>query len=226
MKLWKLWKSVSDLAVSNDTVVINTINFPCCFSHSKIPTTLHVKYAITVRSFEEIQILDQIMMNTFNAFQTVQCFQKYWQFERHCYNFLFSFFINLQWSLIKTLPSRLGLYNTPTASLQRSYTSPNKCPRYDSKQSDGEVSVILELWGMRSTPFFIAPWSCRIHWLHLCREVTFPSNECPRYDNKQSDGEVPVMLGPWGMRSTPSLPLLPGPLWPGIISPDRALSMG
>ena len=39
----------------------------------------------------------------------------------------------------------------------------------------------------------------------------FP-NECPGYDTKQSDGEVPVMLELWGMWSTPSLPLLPGPL--------------
>ena len=28
------------------------------------------------------------------------------------------------------------------------------------------------------------------------------------------------------MRSTPSLPLLPGPLWPGVIAPDRILSVG
>ena len=33
------------------------------------------------------------------------------------------------------------------------------------------------------------------------------------------------MLGPWGMQSTPSLPLLPGSLWPGMVAPDRALSM-
>ena len=32
-----------------------------------------------------------------------------------------------------------------------------------------------------------------------------PSSECPGYDTKQSDGEVPVMLGLWGIRSTPSL---------------------
>ena len=32
------------------------------------------------------------------------------------------------------------------------YNSPNKCPRYDTKQSDGEASVDLELWGMPSTP--------------------------------------------------------------------------
>ncbi len=29
----------------------------------------------------------------------------------------------------------------------------NECPGYDTKQSDDEVSVMLELWGMRSTPF-------------------------------------------------------------------------
>ena len=27
------------------------------------------------------------------------------------------------------------------------------------------------------------------------------------------------------MQSTPSLPLLPGPLWPGVVAPDRVLSM-
>ena len=51
-------------------------------------------------------------------------------------------------------------------------------------------------------------------------------NECPRYDTKHPDGEVPVILGLWGMWSTPSLPLLPGPLWPSVVAPDRALSMG
>ena len=50
--------------------------------------------------------------------------------------------------------------------------------------------------------------------------------ECPGYDTKQSDGEVPSVLELWRMRSTPSLPSLPGPLWPGVVAPDRALSMG
>ena len=48
---------------------------------------------------------------------------------------------------------------------------------------------------------------------------------CPGYDTKQSDVEVPVMLGIWGMWSIPSLPLLPGPLWSGMVAPDRALSI-
>ena len=53
-----------------------------------------------------------------------------------------------------------------------------------------------------------------------------PQNECPGYDTKQSDGEVPVMLGLWGIRSTPSLPSLPSSLWSGVVAPDRVLSMG
>ena len=46
------------------------------------------------------------------------------------------------------------------------------------------------------------------------------------YDAKQSDGEVPVMPELWGMRSTPLSLLLPGTLWPGMVAPERVLSMG
>ena len=63
-------------------------------------------------------------------------------------------------------------------------------------------------------------WGCRIHRLLLCRGVAPPSNECPGYDTKQSDGEVPAILELWGMRSTPSLPSLPGPLWSRVVAPD------
>ena len=68
------------------------------------------------------------------------------------------------------LPSRLGLLNTQTAPLQRGKT---------------------------------------------------PSIECPGYDTKQSDGQVPVMLELWGMQSTPLLPSLLGPLCPGVVAPDK-----
>ena len=70
-------------------------------------------------------------------------------------------------------------------------------------------------------------WGFRIHQLLLCRVVRPPLlNECPVYDTKQSVGEVPVMLMRWGMRSIPLLPSLPGPLWAGVVAPDRVLSMG
>ena len=52
-----------------------------------------------------------------------------------------------------------------------------------------------------------------------------PPNQCPEYDTKQSDGEVPVMLENWGIRSTPSLPSLPRSLWPEVVDPDKTLSM-
>ena len=55
-------------------------------------------------------------------------------------------------------------------------------------------------------------------------EVNPHPNECPGYDNKQSDGEYAVMLELWGIWSTPSLPLLPGPFWPGVVALDRVLS--
>ena len=34
------------------------------------------------------------------------------------------------------------------------------------------------------------------------------------------------MMELWGMQSTPSLLLLPGPLWPGVVALDRVISMG
>ena len=47
--------------------------------------------------------------------------------------------------------------------------------------------------------------------------------EYPGYDIKQSDGETPIMQELWGLQKTPSLPSLPGPLWPIEIAPDRFL---
>ncbi len=59
-------------------------------------------------------------------------------------------------SILTTLPSRLGMSNTATASLQRGKTLPNECPGYDTKQSDGEVTVMLEFWGIRSIPSLLS----------------------------------------------------------------------
>ena len=42
---------------------------------------------------------------------------------------------------------------------------------------------------------------------------------------KPSDVET-LGLELWGILSTPSLPLIPGPLWPGVVAPDRVLAMG
>ena len=90
----------------------------------------------------------------------------------------------------------------------------------------------------------------RIHRLLLCRGLRLPqwmlvqsagaveytdcfsaewvdsANECSGYDTKQYYGKARIILELWGMQSTPFLPSLPGPLGPGVITPDRVLSMG
>ena len=78
-----------------------------------------------------------------------------------------------------------------------------------------------------SKPTDIAQWLGAVEYTDCISErgKTLP-NECPRYDTKQSDAEAPVMQEPAGVRSTPSLPFLLGPLWPGVVAPDTALSMG
>ena len=73
---------------------------------------------------------------------------------------------------------------------------------------------------------FQVDWSLRIHRLYLCGGVRLLANECSIYDTKQSEGKPPVMLELWGIRSSLSLPSLLGPLLPGVVEPDRHLSMG
>ena len=60
----------------------------------------------------------------------------------------------------------------------------------------------------------------------ISAEGVRPLNVYPRYDTNKSYGEVPVMLELLDMRSTPSMPWLPDPLWSGVASPDGVLSMG
>ena len=66
-------------------------------------------------------------------------------------------------------------------------------------------------------------WGRRIQLL-LCREVRPHLNECSGYDTKQSDDQAPALYL-WGMWSTLSLALLPEPLWPEEVAPDRVLSL-
>ena len=65
---------------------------------------------------------------------------------------------------------------------------------------------------------------CRIHQQHLCRGVSY-LQRVHVYDIKLSYGKVPA-LKIWGMWSTPSLPLFPCSLWPGVVALDRILSIG
>ena len=53
-----------------------------------------------------------------------------------------------------------------------------------------------------------------------------PRHDYPQlYDTKQSDCEDTAISALWGMQSTLSLPSFPGSLWPGVVAPDRIISM-
>ena len=66
----------------------------------------------------------------------------------------------------------------------------------------------------------------RIRWLyHLQRCKTPNKRVCPGYDTKLSGSKVPV-LEIWGVWITTSLPLLPDPLWSGVVVFVRVPFMG
>ena len=71
-------------------------------------------------------------------------------------------------------------------------------------------------------------WGYRIHRLHLCRRVRPPPspNECSWYDNKQSDGEVPVMLVALGNVEHPFISNAPSSTLAPNCSTWWALSVG
>ena len=54
------------------------------------------------------------------------------------------------------MPSRLGAVEYTDCISAEEKDSPNKCPVYNTKQSDSEVRVMMALWNMRSTP--LLPW--------------------------------------------------------------------
>ena len=145
-------------------------------------------------------------------------------FLRHCY-----------WSLARRYISAISVYNQPwlctmnvNSLIKENGSILKKKPRstwyptetmMDADYTDGLVLLT-------NTPAQARPvgWGRGIHRLLFCWGVRLHLNKCPGYDTKQSDGEVPVMLELWGMRSTFSL--LPGPLWPGVVALDRVLFMG
>ena len=61
---------------------------------------------------------------------------------------------------------------------------------------------------------------------YISAEGWHSPNECLDFDTKQSNGEALVMLELWGMQSTLLLSSLQGPLWPGVVAPNRVLFMG
>ena len=106
---------------------------------------------------------------------------------------------------------------TNTTAVSQNWPGSNGNKRYFTVPQSGELAIRLITCSVG--------WGCRIHRLHLWRGVRSTRSECPGYDTKLSDGWAPVMQEFWGMQSTPSLPFLPGRLWPGVVASDSALSM-
>ena len=104
-------------------------------------------------------------------------------------------------------------------------SSPGEIQWYSSNASPGGVRLFLLV--QENIPTYkmsSVGWGCRMHQLLLCREVT----PLPRVSwiwhktiwwRGSSNGEI------LGMQSTHSLPSHTGPLWPGLVVPDRVLSM-
>ena len=91
--------------------------------------------------------------------------------------------------------------------------------------------VAIEKGDFGSSLTTLSQWPSQLELLNtltasLQRGKSLPCNDCPGYDSKQSDGEVPVMLEFWVMQSTPLLPSHLGLLRPGVVAPDRVLSVG
>ncbi len=59
--------------------------------------------------------------------------------------------LSLSLSLSLSLAQSVGAVEYTDCISAEEQNSLNECPRYDTKQSDGEATVMLELWGMRST---------------------------------------------------------------------------
>ena len=82
--------------------------------------------------------------------------------------------------------------------------------------------IALGIW---TIVFMLTTWTASLQKSKI-PPPTPNTKECPVYNTKLSDGGFPIMLEFWGMWSTPSLLLLPGPHWPGVVVPHRILSMG
>ena len=88
----------------------------------------------------------------------------------------------------------------------------------DCASTSFQLAILKALWITLPKPclykqkeFRPVSWGFRIYRLHLCRRIKL-STISLRYDTKLFDGD-PLIVELWGMWSTPSLLLLPVPLW-------------
>ena len=127
---------------------------------------------------------------------------------------------NKHWLQIVLASNYMVLLWNRTDRLEVTYEHSSNQTKHGPVSWDCRIHVLLLCWRVRSLPTSgPVGCGCRIHLLLL-----YSMNVLS--DPKQSGGEAPVMLKLWEMRGTPSLPSLPDPLWPGVATPNRVLSMG
>ena len=113
----------------------------------------------------------------------------------------------------------------------------NPCPGYDAKPSDDKASVqeVWRMWDTSSLSLLLDPL-----WLRVVVPVRVLSNSQIKLFNYILYLKRFCVLGmtlsciwQWGsslgvlrMLSTPSLQLLPGPLWPRVVVPVKVSSNG
>ena len=60
--------------------------------------------------------------------------------------------MNILWITQRILVQSAGVAEYTDCISAEGKDFPDECPAYDTKQSDGEAPVMLELWGMQNTP--------------------------------------------------------------------------
>ena len=86
------------------------------------------------------------------------------------------------------------------------------------------VSIHVDIWLLIWKTSKVSPTLCSPTTLLVNCFITIYSRKSWVSHSPESDGKVPV-LKLWGMWSTPSQPLLQGPLWPGVLVLFRVPSM-
>ena len=107
---------------------------------------------------------------------------------------------------------------------------PKECPTHGINQSNGEVQEYT-YWILAEGSDL--PKECPTHGINqsngevqeytywILAEGSDLPKECPTHCINQSYGEFQIKQEPWGTRSTLSLPLFLGQLWPGVVLPVR-----
>ena len=68
-------------------------------------------------------------------------------------------------------------------------------------------------------------WLCRLGQLNTPTSSLQRGKTPPENVQDLTQNNLMVILELWGMQNTPLLPLLTGPLWLGVVAPDRLLSI-